>query len=652
VAENPFGTGIWGHFLREGNGNTVRSQDNPIAVAATNRDLSASNRLVANAYIDVTLLKDLTFRTIASLNANESHSNNYAEVNVRRYDRMEEKDELSFSGSNSRTLNLQSYLTYLFHINSDHRFNLVAGWEAEKYDGQNQNINVRDLQFPTLRQISGGDQTTRGGGGSLSRQDRRQSFYGRLVYSLYDRYTLTATLRRDGSSHFGPGNRYGTFPSAAVQWRISEEAFMKSQDIFSKLNLRLSWGRVGDAGNSTNEYVDQLTSNRIIYYFFTAAGNPVPSPGIAKTTLTDSNLKWETNETKNISMDFGFLKNTLSFTVDYFIRDTKDLLLRRSVRWSTGYQTIYTNAGLVRNSGLEVTANYQNRIGEWRYNIKLNGSTLKNEAIDIGEPLWSSSGVDGQDQWNNWARSVDGAPINQWYGYRVEGVFQNQAQIDEYNARAKAAGAARGENISYYQTANTKPGDFIYKDMNGSGHLTVDDRDVLGDGFAKLNYGLTLGLSYKNWDISVFMYGVGGQKILSYSQRKLTFNKIPGVGYKNILKTAYEQAWRTTNPTNEHSRLSNTDQNQNYRVSDYFIHNGDFLRMQNIQLGYSVPREWIRPLKMENVRLNASVDNLFIITGYKFGNPEVGGNSINTQGLDGGGYPLPKTFTFGISVGF
>ena len=188
--------------------------------------------------------------------------------------------------------------------------------------------------------------------------------------------------------------------------------------------------------------------------------------------------------------------------------------------------------------------------------------------------------------------------------------------------------------------------------MNGTSNITADDREVLGDGIAKLNYGLNIGVSYKNWDINMFLYGIGGQKILSYSQRNLTFNNVSGVGYRNILKSSYEEAWRVDKPNNEHSRLTSNDQNQNRRVSDYFIHNGDFLRFQNIQIGYSVPRQLLRPLKMENVRLSAGIENVFIISGYKFGNPEIGGNSINQQGLDTGGYALPRIVSFGISVGF
>ena len=652
--QNPWGSGIWGHFLREANGNTNRGQDNPVAAAATNRNRSGNNRILVSTYIDISIMKDLNFKTIGSIRANEDHSNNYSAFNPRRYDTMESPDQLSFSGGSAKTLNLSTTLTYIKTINENNRFNLMATWEVDKYDGQTHNINVRELPFPTLRQISSGNQTTLGGGGNLRREDRSQSFLGRVIYTFKERYTFTGTVRRDGSSHFGPGNRYGTFPSAALMWRINEESFMKNQGLFSKLQLAVSWGQTGNAGNSTNEYVDQLTSNRIIYWFYDEGGSPVASPGLAKTTLVDTNLKWETNESTNIRLEMGFLKNKLTATAEYFIRDSKDLLLRRTVRPSTGYQNIYTNAGHIRNSGVELMVTYQNRVGNWNYSVKLNGSSLTNKAIDVGEPIWGSSGVQNQDQWNNWSRTVDGLPINHWYGYRVEGVFQNQGQIDEYNGRARAASVARGDEsiIQYYQTANTKPGDFIYKDLDGTGHITADDREVLGNGIAKLNYGLNIAVSYKNWDLNMFMYGVGGQKILSYSQRNLTFNNISGVGYRNILKSSFDEAWRADKPNNEHSRLTSNDQNQNRRVSDYFIHNGDFLRFQNLQLGYSVPKDLIRPLKMENVRVNIGVENLFIITGYKFGNPEIGGNSINQTGLDTGGYPLPSTISFGLSVGF
>lgn len=644
--------GTWGHFLREGNGDTNKDLDNPVAAAETAQNYSGNSRLFASAYLEISLLKNLTLKTVEGFNIRSSYNNTYTPVNDRVFSQMTNPDQFYLYDDFSKTLSSENYLTYNWTINKANRLNLMAGWSVTAYNGQNQNVSAKNFPVPTVRQIGmSQDLSTLNGGGGLNRENRGQSFFGRAIYSLLDRYVFTGTIRRDGSSNFGPGNRYGTFPSASVLWRVSEEEFMKKQDVFSKLNLRLGWGKVGNAGNSTNLSVDQLSSARIAYYLFDANGQPVIAPGLAQTQEIDTNLKWETNETKNVNLEMGFMKNSLTLSVEYFIRDAKDLLLYRTLRPSTGYSTVYTNAGQIRNSGFEVFAVYQKTVGDWSYNIKLNGSTLKNKVIDVGDPIVSSTGVGTNDGWNDWSRTMNGYPIASFYGYRVAGVFQNQQEIDQANAAA----AQKGAPDNTYQGLSVKPGDYKFKDLNGDGYVTEADREILGNGFPKLNYGLNVGVSYKSWDANVFMYGIAGQQILSYSYKNLT--SMAGLGYRNILQSAYENAWTPDNQSNTYSRLTNKDLNQNGRVSDAYLQKGDFLRVQNIQIGYTFPKRLLKPVKMESARVALSAQNLFTFTGYKGGDPEIGGNLTDNNGvlqtgLDAGRYPFPRIFSLGISFGF
>ena len=641
-----YDNGDWGYFQRESIGNSS-GLDNPVAALKTNHSNSANTRVFATYFIDISLLKNLTFKTIGGFNYYTYSNNNYQEYNPRTYSGLTQPDQLNFEGQNNKTYSIESFLNYSETFNQVHRINLMAGWSASKYDGQRLNINVKDLPFSSLRDITTGNMSTLGGGGRLEREARDQSFYGRLIYTYNDKYVFTGTVRRDGSSNFGPGNRYGTFPSASLLWRVSEERFMKNQRFLSKLNLRLGWGQVGNSGNSTNRYIEQLSSNRIIYWFYDDNGNPVAAQGLAQTQIVDTNLKWETNETTNINLEMGFLNNSLTFNIEYFLRDAKDLLLNRSVRPSTGYKSIYTNAGQIRNTGVDMQIAYQNRAGDLSYSIKFNGGILKNKAVEVGDPIWNTEGVRDQDQWNNWSRTVDGEPIAAWYGYRVEGVFQSQAEIDAKNAQAAAAGAANYQG----NQSEVKPGDFIFRDLDGNGFITDEDREVLGHGFPKFNYGLNIDLSYKNWDFSLFTYGVAGQKILSYSERNLT-NVMYATRYSNILHSVYENAWRENNKSTVDARLTYSDINKNRRVSDHWIHSGDFLKISNIQIGYNFSKELIRPWKIESLRLTAGIENLFTITGYKFGDPEIGSNAILQTGLDAGRYPAPRIFKFGLSIGF
>ena len=654
-ADNPYGTGPWGHFLREAQGDVPPGMDNPVASARMTQNFSGNNRLFSSAYIEIDIVKGLTFRSVGGFNYYSNFNNNYSPVNNRTFNDNGQPDQFYLEERHNKTLSIENYLTYNLQINKANRINLMAGWSVSKYDGQWLNLSSKKFPVPTVRQISlSSDLSTRTGDGGLSREDRNQSFFGRVIYSLADRYVFTGTIRRDGSSNFGAGNRYGTFPSASLLWRASEEEFMKG-NIFSKFNVRLGWGLVGNAGNSTNLSIDQLSSARIAYYFYNVYGATAPSyltaAGLAQTREIDTNLKWEANESKNINIEVGFLKNALTLSVEYFIRDTRDLLLYRNIRPSTGYTNIYTNAGQIRNKGIEFYAVYQKRAGDWSYNFKLNGSTLKNEAIDVGDPIVSTDGAGINEGWDNWSRTMNGYPIASFYGYRVAGIFQNKEEISAANA------AATKSPNGTYQGQAVRPGDFKFKDLDGNGYITDADREILGNGFPKLNYGFNAGISYKNWDFNIFLYGIAGQQILSYSYKNLT--NCNGGGFHNIMKEAYDDSWRPNNPNAKFTLISNKDQNKNVnmRCSDFYVMKGDFLRIQNIQIGYSFPRNLINVLRMENARVYASIENLATLTGYKAGDPEIGGNltsgnGILRTGIDTGRYPFPRTFIIGFSVGF
>jgi len=652
-----YDNGEWGFFPSESaTGNVAPGLDNLVAAARTNYSHGGDSRVFATSYIEIDILKNLSFKTIGGITYTEGHNENFQELNLRTFNgrsNASRGDQFSMGANHRMYLNIESFLNYQLNLN-DHRIILMAGWSASRSDGQRiENLNVQNMAFPTYRQMSAGIASTLTvGNGNLYRSERAESFFGRVIYSFMNRYVFTGSIRRDGSANFGPGNRYGVFPSASVLWRVSEEDFLKNQDFISSMNLRLGWGQSGNAGNSTNRYIPQLSTSRMNYYFFSAGGTETMYQGLAQTQIIDTNLKWETNEVKNFDLEIGILKNSLVFGIEYFIRDAKDLLLNRSVRPSTGYSQVYTNAGHIQNKGFDIRATYRKRAGDWDYSVRLNASTLKNEVIEVGNPFMNGTeGVSNNDQWNDWGRIENGHPITSFYGYRVVGVFQNQAEIDAMNAKAEGG---------VYNHADTKPGDFIFKDIGGGGEkgdqpdgrITDSDREFLGHGFPKLTYGLNASVSYKRWDFNLFMYGTAGQQIMSYAQRNLEFNMSNGGGYRNILTSAYNNRWTENNKSSVDPRLTYTDRSNNKRVSDYFVHKGDFLRIQSIQLGYSLPSQWINALRMESLRLSVGVENPFIITSYKYGDPEIGSNSILQTGLDSGRYPLSTVFNFGVSLGF
>ncbi len=641
--------GTWGHFPRDGsNSYTPRSQDNPVAVAYNRDALNFSNRVLTNANVDITILKGLVFHSVMSINYMATGDHSYTPRQYRTYTATT-KDNFSLNQRTQLEYRMEDYITY-DRIWGKHHPTFMVGWSVSKQTGERvgaqagqfPSANIRDLglsQDATTRQLN----TSR-----LDKEDRTQSFFGRLTYSYDSRYSLTATIRRDGSSNFGPDNKYGTFPSFAGAWRVTQESFMQSQNIFSDLKVRVGWGQVGNAGNSTNLYAPQLSSNRVMYYFQDAtAGTRVDGPGYAQLRVIDTGLKWETNETTNIGVDMAFLKNSLSISVDWYQRDAKDLLLNRALRPSSGYPSIYTNAGHIRNRGFEFLVAYRKQFGDWSLNASFNGTTVKNEAIDIGDDIYYSDGVSSGAWWSDYSITRNGYPVGSFFGYRTNGLWQNQADVDAQDAAAKALG------YSQYFRTNTKAGDRKYEDLNGDGQITALDREIIGDGYPAFTYGLNLTLGWKNWDFNMYLSGVAGQDILSYSYRMLTSIYNPdGSGMNNVLAEYGDKAWRAASPNNEYPRFTTSDPARNGQVSNAYVVKGDFLKVQNLQIGYTFGKELLTPIKMETARVYVGIDNVFTFTSYKYGDPEIGNSDPRQTGFDNGRYPFPRIFTFGVTVGF
>ena len=642
-----------------------------------NTGKTKNNQVLLSAYANVKLVKGLTFKSIASYNFTAGNWYNFW-GNVKRYHpdgtqvklyNYDAKYYLGINNSNYNNLAIENYLTYNWK-NDIHNLTLMAGNSVSKGFGNWSNASGNDFPGDNIRDISlTKDPAARTGLGAYNLQTRGLSYFGRFQYSLKDRYILTGTMRRDGSSNFGADNRWGNFPSVAAAWRISEEVFMESIPAISNLKLRLGWGQTGNSGGPTDLSVTALTSNKIQYFYYGQNGQSGMNTtrqlatGFAP-TLTDPRLKWETNEQSNIGIDMGLLDNNLNVTLDYFIRKSKDLLLYQSIRPSSGYTQVYTNYGEIENKGIEFSVNYKKQISQdWNFSASLTGSTLKNKVVKMGADLFSeNTGAtgDGSNQgaigapagthWNGHSICREGYAVGSFYGYQVEGIYQSQAEIDAVNAAAIAAGHSGG----YNNGSKTVPGDFKYKDLDGDGFLSDKDMTILGNGFPKVNYGLTLNTSYKNWDFSIYTYGVLGAKIYSYSAMTLS-NMFPSDNgtTPNVLKEVAQNAWSSTNQSGTMSRLSFLDLNYNMRGSDQWVKKGDFLKISNVQVGYNLDKKLLKSLSIESTRLYVSVQNLVCFSSYnKYGDPEAGQGSVLYTGLDTGRYPNARTYSFGLNIQF
>jgi len=633
------------------------------------------NRLLSNMYVDISPVKGLHLKSILSYGHTATDKSEWTPKRL-RYNNGElypllgvnanEKFELTQTAGYDK--GIETYLTYNWY-NDIHNITVMAGNSVSKSYGSWVSASAEDFPGSSIRDISlTNDLDTKTGNGAFNLQTRFISYYGRVMYGLLDRYNFTATIRRDGSSNFGAGNRWGTFPSFAASWRISEEAFVKrALPALSNLKLRLGWGRTGNAGSATNLATPQLSSDGIMYHFYSSGAstqNFSTANGMAQASVIDTNLKWETNEQWNIGLDGGFFNNALTFTIDYFIRTSKDLLLYQSLRPSTGWNDVYTNYGEIRNTGLEFSLSYNRHFGkDWTLGATLTGSTLKNKIIKSGLDImetcdWNDGTTeDGSNMgtvagssmwWNNHSICREGYAVGSYYGYRTDGLFTSQEELDALNEAAYAAGWTDG-----YQVAGTKVGDVKFVDLNGDGHISEEDMDIIGNGFPKLNFGLNLTASYKQWDASLYLYGVLGQDILSYSAMRLSTIAPSDDNVSNILKESYNDIWSESNPGGTLPRLTVLDLNHNTRCSDLWVKNGDFLKISQLQIGYTFPRKWTAPLMLSALRVYASISNLCCLSSYnKYGDPECGQGNVLYTGLDTGRYPSPRTYSFGLSVQF
>ena len=653
---------------------------NPYATQMEIGRETRNSRISINPYIDITLLKlkehTLNVHSIASWTETHSDNDEFSGMYERYNNIGGQMTKVPYNGRNAEyysfglgqskglSKGIETYLTYNWNT-AFHNLTLMVGNSVSDYEGAWVSASSHTFLSKDNRRVDlATDEESITGNGGFNAKVRTISYYGRLVYSLFDRYILTGTIRRDGSSNFSEGNRWGTFPSAAIAWRIKEESFLKDFKPISNAKIRVGWGQTGNAGGIAGRSTYALSSTNTKYQFYTLNGGGGSTGTFNRETgtyapLVDTNLKWETNEQLNFGLDLGFLNNELTITLDYFTRKTKDLLLERQIRPSAGNSSIYTNFGQINNYGFEFSINYNKQLNkDWTINVAFNGSTLKNEikkmGVDYTATCSGSNGtysaedsMDGSNVgavngtgfvWDGHSICREGEAVGSYYGYKVAGIIKTEEEL----AKAKAQGQ------------KAEIGDYLFVDTDGNGTLDDDDRVILGNGLPAFNFGLNLSATYKNWDFSLYTYGVLGMDILSYSKMRYSImNPSDDSWTPALLQESYDNMWSTDNPNGTLARLTRLDNNKNSRVSDAWIENGNFLKISNIQVGYNLPRDFAKKLMIQNARIYFAVQNLLCISPYnKYGDPEVGQGNVIYTGLDTGRYATPRTFQFGVNLTF
>lgn len=611
---------------------------NPLAeLTNIERDDKTTN-VIGNIYADLKLFKGLSFKTSFSANITNNSYDHFEPTYV------EGTNSKSVTDVRANKLNTTSWiwnnvLSYNLSHNK-HNLSMLAGTEAIE---NKLNLIESDATYTdnSIRVVSAqGSETF--GVNQMKSASSLISYFGNASYNYDNKYYIEGNIRRDGSSRFGSNNRWGVFPSVSGAWRISKENFFPTETI-NDFKVRASYGKVGN--DKIGDYT-YLAGIKNVFYGFGDV-NGVFSNGLAIDALGNPELKWETSEQINFGIDLSMFENKLSITADYFKTDVKDMLIGLPIPALTGISAstdviltgeIMSNAGSLTNKGFEFETSYRGEIGKVTYTIGANITTYNNVVTDIGdnEQLWGMA-VQGQ----NVSRTVEGGNLGEFYGYVVEGIFQTQAEVD-------AANALDGHPEIPYQYANTGPGDYKFKDVNGDGVADAKDRTTIGSPVPDFTYGLTLDLAYKDFGLSMLWSGSQGNEIFNANRKdleasgRLNFNKS-----KTVLNS-----WSGPNTSNTIARRIESDPNDNRRMSSIFVEDGSYFALRNIKLSYNFPEKIVSKLKLSDAQVFLSGQNLLMFTKYSGFDPEVGnlnGNNLNA-GIDNDLYPHASTVNVGVVI--
>lgn len=626
---------------------------NPVAYLdyLMNQNKTHSHTLQTSAYLEIQPIKDLRIKSQFGYLYNSSDYRSYRPVCQLSQNIDYKVDQVSQSLSNSYRWSWENTANYLFTVNDKHNFDVLLGQSVEKagyglsMSGSETNSNFTDFKHAYLSNVPFVNANVQSLSGGPNTPIRMASFFGRINYNYDERYMATVIVRADGSSKFDRGHRWHTYPSISAGWVMSNEAFMEStKSWLDFLKIRASYGVNGNDAVASFQYLSLITTNNGYGgYSFGDVIDAVQSGSYAYQVI-NPDLTWEKNEAFNIGFDARLFRSRLGIEFDFYNRTTKDLLVTAPILSSVGANAPSVNAGKVRNRGVELAIRWNDTFArDFWYGVNFNIAYNKNKVIKIG----NADGVihgEGSVLWEGCDEVIrtaeEGMPMGYFLGYKTAGIFQNQEQIDNYHG-AKINGD------------KTMPGDVIYVDVSGpdgkpDGTIDAYDRTMIGDPHPDVTMGLSLNFGWKFIDFSVNTYGAFGQQIVKCYR---DFSASP---LQNFTTDIFKR-WHGEGTSNKYPRLASTSSNNWNMVSDIYVENGDYLKIKNITLGFDFKKLFTK-LPLEQLRLYATVQNLFTFTGYSGMDPEIGfggeGAGSYAQGIDLGYYPTSRNVLFGVNVKF
>lgn len=632
-SKNP---GKYSNITNEGN---LNDAVNPMIPLAYDFRESSEYKLLTQLYADFNIISGLIFHSRFQYEFFTNHNQEWREKDY--MNSTQQTNYLQDGYSLGYYPKFENYITYdkIFGNNS---ISLLGGISLEKWNGYS-DLTTRGTGFGgesmLIRKVTIGSSPATVSGSNLGNSGYL-SYFGRLNYTLMDRYLLTVNFRADASYKFAPANRWGYFPSIALGWKLKEENFLKNVDWLSTLKLRGSWGKAG------NDNISPYLFNSSIYLGGYGGSDPyIVYPlgtnfdlnsaiyGATVNSIPSPTIKWEETATTGAGLDASFLNDKLSVSVDIYKRQTSGILVAVPVPRSTGISNPQTkNAAEVSNKGVELQLGYKgNTAFGLGYNIVANAAYNKNkvESLGEGQPIFGAN----RSEVGFLTRTAAGFPIGYFYGYKTDGIMYTQAEADDYNAKFGTTAVA---------------GDLRFKDLNGDGKLTDADRTNLGNAMPKWTYGTSLAFDFKNFDLRAVIQGVYGCQLVNWDGTYWLQGGVrPFNGSTELLKR-----WKFDGDTGASlPRVEKTDPNKNTRFSDRYIEDGSYLRLKNLTLGYTIKNEWLNK-SISNLRIYATMENALTITKYSGYDPSFGGGNNTERGVDASGIPLPKNYLFGIQMSF
>ncbi|EON78735.1 TonB-dependent receptor [Lunatimonas lonarensis] len=606
--------------------------NNPIFTQETMDSRSTTHKILGNVTAEYQILDGLKLRANVGIDGAIADGYNF-NIIVADQIRANTRNNLSRSYNEFYSILSEYFLTYDKKINNKSTVGFVGGYTTQTFNSEG--FNASKLDFPDesfdQRFLDVGQTLNNIGGGKS--YDALASWFGRATYNYGDKYLATLTFRGDGSSKFAPERRWGYFPAFSLGWRVSEEDFFRNINFISNLKLTGGWGQLGNQNVPGLQYLALISSGR--RYSF--GGNQ--TVGAAQSRIPNQFITWESAVMTNFGMDIGFLENRLLANINYFIKDTRDMLIAPPTIGTVGLAQIPNqNLGELRNRGLEIELVYRQSRGDFSYSISGNASFIDNEVTRLVDGNFIGSQLYGRSS-QEISRTYAGHPMATFFGWRADGLYQTNEEIQ--NDPNIANDPRRTNGL-------IRPGDVRFKDLNGDGIVDERDREILGSPHPKVVYGLNAEFGYKQFDLSLFFLGNAGVEIFNADRMQ---GLDPTYPFNMYAET--ENRWTGPNTSNTIPRMTTRRDNLNHRTSDLFIERGDFMRLKNLMLGYTLPTALTQKAGISRARFYVAGQNLLLFTNYSGMDPELGYINNNLQlNVDYAQYPQARTWTLGATITF